>query len=288
MKAIYWPSQEESHREEIEKIRDSFWHADHTPEIVHHSLWSSFGGHDKVCIGDGCRPSDIIEFVVENPGVFSYLQKNSEWFGRDLETALHLRQNPELYFRNPGQVMLPNSREIWSWEFRHKNEKTKIREQLIRVLANDSEATRDSIALVFEELFMNASIDAPREAMKLGHKALDPQDARSVSKITLARSENRLSLSCEDPYGTLNSEKFVRRMNEVYIRGAGQAINFETERGGAGLGCVLLFENSATMVLGVAKNFRTVVSCVIPTQLNHRQRDLVKKSIHIVELEGGL
>lgn len=250
-------------------------------EIVHYSMWRDKGGREKVCCAESLPPHEVVRLVSEDAAK-SLVQFNAEWFENDLRASLQIRSNPEAYFANPGAHLLGGIDQLWSWSFSGRDDKALIKERLMMV-AQGTDAMRESLSLIFEELFMNAVIDAPREAKNRQISA----DSRRLSTMTLARRGDRLCLSCSDPYGTLKIEKFVSRMHQVYVEGAGQVINFDTDRGGAGLGCVLLFEHSAILALGVDVHKNTVVSCVVPATMNHRQKDLVKKSLHWIEIDSA-
>jgi hypothetical protein len=129
---------------------------------------------------------------------------------------------------------------------------------------------------------MNAVIDAPREYSRMGNGAKTYQSGMQA-KFYLQTSENRLAIACEDPFGALDIEKFIGRMNEVYQKGAGEVINLYRP-GGAGLGCVLMFENCISMYLGVSSGKMTLVSCVLPLGVSYRQKAALKKSLHLIQI----
>lgn len=248
-----------------------------TGGLVHHSLWSTCGDAHKVCIGEDLPARDVVR-LANSPQCQSVVQHNPDWFACDLKVALRLRQQPAAYFAAAGEQLLGGIERRWVWEFRHRREKHALKDRIMAV-AFGTEAMRESLGQVFEELFMNAVIDAPREALAL--RGTD--EVPGPSAMSLTYRGNRVCLSCRDPYGTLRIPKFLGRMDQVYAEGAGQVINLHSERGGAGLGCVLLFEHSSVLALGVEPGHATVVSCVIPTGLNHRQKDSVRKSLHWIE-----
>lgn len=254
-------------------------------ELVHHHLWSQHGGENKICFGENLGSQAVIG-MVNDQRAKSLVQLNPDWFVTDLAAAVTLRKDPSSYFAAPGETLLGGVDETWSWDCTDRREKIKIKDEILALSKGFTESSRESLGQIFEELFMNAFIDAPREAgIRLMEKGLDPKLISSGPvRVNLVRQQNRLCLSCEDPHGTLLIQKFLDRMKHVYANGAGQVINFNSDRGGAGLGCVLLFENCSTLALGVAEGQRTTVSCVVPTSLNHRQKSLVQRSFHIVEV----
>lgn len=147
-----------------------------------------------------------------------------------LKTSLQLRQNALGYFQRAGNQLLGGTDQSWSWDFSPRDEKLLLKDRIL-FAAGGTDSVKESLALIFEELFMNATIDAPRESQKSG-----VQVPKTASTMVLTRRGNRVCLSCTDPYGTLKISKFVGRMNEVYSEGAGSVINLQSERGGRGFG----------------------------------------------------
>jgi hypothetical protein len=50
--------------------------------------------------------------------------------------------------------------------------------------------------------------------------------------------------------------------------------------GGAGIGCVILFENSVSLIIGVNPGVQAKVTCILPMGVSNRQREKMKKSLH--------
>lgn len=264
----------------------SAWPQKNSRELVHHSLWREHGNNEKICFGESLPAAEVVHLICEGRAQ-SVVQENDRWLSTDLGAALSIRENPRSYMQTPGEVLLGGVDSAWSWGFSDRCEKQELKQRLLSQCAEGTDSLRESIGLIFEELFMNAMIDAPREVLSLPPDSQPAEGLSTMSQMQLARRGDRVCLSCVDPYGTLKIPKFVGRMNEVYRQGAGQVINLNSDRGGAGLGCVILFENSAVLALGVAKGRRTVVSCVLPMNLNHRQRAALGKTLHLVEIDGG-
>lgn len=250
--------------------------------IVHNSMWEGFGRAGDVCITDQFEPAEVVDFMLKNKSG-AVLQRNSDWFARDFESCIYLHSGQERFFEDPVRATITQAQKSLCWEFSKKEDKDVLRENLLAQIEAGSKSLQEAAVAVFEELFMNAMIDAPKSSLtqKLETQAYEKH---RPARLHFGVERGRLCLAADDPYGTLDIDVFLQRMNEVYSKGAGQVINLRSEVGGAGLGCVMLFEQCGSMYIGVKKNEATVVACVLPTDLNHRKKDSIRKSLHIVRL----
>lgn len=203
------------------------------------------------------------------------VQKNSERFEDEIRAGIGLIQNYQNYFEETYQLYGEPHQKDFKFLFSGPEDKAAMKDQVIRFAGEcGSEAVLQNVDSIVEELYMNAVIDAPREAISLGIKK-----SPKPNQMYLARSKRNLQISCTDFCGSLDLNKLMNRMNEVYTKGAGQAINFASGSG-AGLGCVILFENCVSLYFGVIPGVMTKVSCVIPLGVSNRQRERMKKSLH--------
>lgn len=224
-------------------------------------------------------PSQVVSHLLDS-GVNHLVQKNAKHFTKDICLSFDLLKKAESYFLNPGAFIAGPAEDSVEVTFSTTLDKAGMRRQISQFLAKiSSQNVIESAEAVVEELYMNAMLDAPREAAKRGQvNCTYDLGLHSVMRLHLVK--DRLIVSCEDPFGSLDHRRFLKRMSEVYKKGAGESINFR--EGGAGLGCVIMFEHSESLYLGVVPGQRTVVSCVIPVGMSYRQRAQVKKSIHVV------
>lgn len=252
-----------------------------SPAFVHQSLWDQYGRPGDVCLTRDLDPKSVVDFLTSKKAR-AVLQKNDHWFEKDFETLVYLFHKPTEFFENPAKAVLRKALKILSWDFTSPSDKERIKKNCFTHVEAGNHVIRESVAAVFEELFMNATIDAPRSSLarKLESQAYEKH---GPARLHLSVEPGRLCLACEDPYGTLDVEKFVGRMHEVYTRGAGAAVNLESHMGGAGLGCVMLFEHSANLFVGAQPGQRSVVACVLPTDLSHREKDGVQKSLCVLK-----
>lgn len=249
--------------------------------IIHQSLWHQKAGPGDICVSSGFGAPEIVEFVQGQKNL-SFVQNNSQWFQRDLKVAVKIAQAGLNLVADPIGTIC-NDKNIGEWTFTDGTQKDSIFSQMVSRLTTPSQGLIESIRAVFEEFYMNAVLDAPRESIRAGLEKYG-YEKMPAAKIMMGFDENRLVLACTDPYGTLDTSRFTERMNEVYKKGAGQVVNLKREIGGAGLGCVILFEHSAGLFLAVEKGRRTTFVSQIPLTMNHRQRALIQKSFYIVNV----
>jgi hypothetical protein len=207
------------------------------------------------------------------------LQRNSGRFEKDVQAMGRLSENAARYFE-PEFNFVPEpivrSQKI---SFEAPADKEKLKQATTGFVEQlGSTGVAQAADAVIEELYMNAMLDAPREAQKKGFAA-----GAKTAEFFLCQTENCLQISCTDLYGSLEIQRFLTRMREVYERGAGQAINLGPG-GGAGLGCVILFEHSCSLILGVQPGQKTKVTCLISLGMSNRKRTQMKKSLLWFEL----
>jgi hypothetical protein len=233
---------------------------------------------DIICC-DKLEPAQVVDAVLLS-GANHFIQKNKDFFAADIETTAGIISQPESYFKNNVTAILPQIKESKKIVVSNVNEKESVRAQIYKFIEPvKNNCLEESLFAIFEELFMNAMIDAPVEFLKLNRST----EMNVQTNFHLAYSDNRLVISCEDRYGSLNVQKFILRMNEVYQNGAGRVINM-TRPGGAGLGCVVMFEHCISLYLGVQKSNVTLVSCSLPMGVSFRQKSTFKKSLHLIQL----
>lgn len=250
------------------------------PEINVYSV-KDVGNHSQgasVFIDENLEPDQVVD-VITKEDIHHVVQKNQGRFEGSLISTGRLVSALADYFRSDYCFFTDPPLDSLQINFRGPSEKPRLKQELMDFsLKTQSPSVQSSADAVVEELYMNAVIDAPREAARRGQPAVDKD-----CEIFLTRNAQWYQISCSDPYGSLEVRKFLGRMHEVYSKGAGEAINLDNA-GGAGLGCVILFEQSSCLILGVEPGIRTKVTCLIPLGVSNRQRAQMKKSLHWFEL----
>lgn len=231
-----------------------------------------------IAVADNLEPAQVVS-EVQRKKINHLMQKNSERFDGDVFFAGKLAENPLDYFQPQYQAFSESSLEKLTIPFRSSKDKDEMKEKALKFVEKvKSPAVLQAAESILEELYMNAMIDAPREAAKFGEIAKTPS-----AEIFLAYSEKSLQISCSDLFGSLNVHQFLARMSEVYEKGMGPAMNLSVGNG-AGIGCVILFENCTSLILGVRHRLITKVTCVVPLGIRSREREQMKKSLHWFEL----
>lgn len=246
--------------------------------------WEKFQGKQKtILISEQFEPQELVQNYLDK-NASQWLQKNDCSFLEDLNCAARIAQDKNRFFVEGARSLLVNPTETHRFRFTGPPDKAVLKEGIENFVRKiGSQSVLEASEAVTEELYMNAVIDAPREAYRLGLREKAEYLQGEASELEMYLNSNRLVIAVRDPFGALNSMKFIERMNEVYQRGAGQAMNRGPD-GGAGLGCVILFENSVSLYLGVVKGQTTLVACVVPIGKSNRQRALMKKSLHRIEI----
>ena len=219
------------------------------------------------------EPADVVEQVIHKKCNF-LLQKNKGYFENDLVATAGLAEQRTSYFAEDFQFSPEPALQRFKMNFSTPQDKELLKEKSLALVADFKSGTlEDSLIAIIEELYMNALFDAPREATRVG------KNPAPMPRLELILTEKFLQVSCTDFYGSLDIFKFLQRMNDVYRNGAGPVMNMDTNHG-AGLGCVILFEHSSCVILGVDPGRQSKVSCLIPIGINHLRRSQMKKSLH--------
>jgi hypothetical protein len=232
-----------------------------------------------IVVEDSLDPRDLVAAVF-NKSISHFVQKNQGHFAQDLKKAGALVETPIHYFQSGYSFMESDHVQSIQIFFSKPEEKAEMLSKVIEFIDPiKSTSAKEAAISAIEELYMNAMIDAPKESRRLGLT-----DANTRCELFLCFNQNTLQISCTDSFGSLDLKKLFGRLDEVYRRGPGQAINLEGT-GGAGIGCFLLFEQCRTLVFGVVKGKQTKVTGLIPINLSSRERAKIKKSLHGFEVE---
>lgn len=227
---------------------------------------------NSICVADNLSPERVLGTVLEK-NIHHLLQINSKRETSDLRIAQDSFNLKNSYFESEFCFFQPVNKNFLP--FLGAKEKSILRDKVASCVDHfQSENLTASVFAVFEELYMNAVIDAPREASKLGSPTIS-----KANEFFIASSADTLQISCSDFYGALNIEKLLLRMHQVLCQGVGESINFKST-GGAGIGCVLLWEQSISLIIGVKAGVQTKVTCILPVGVSNRAREKMKKSLH--------
>lgn len=251
------------------------------PEVSVYDQVSVPEVHPKsILVSNQLSAQDLVSLFVEK-NAKHWVQHNVNWFESDLLATGQICTDPMSFFEKNFQLVQSECLGQLEIKINDLNDKPRMKQEVVKFVQQaQSQNVLESAEAIVEELYMNAIIDAPREAKQKGYAS----EAVKPAELCLYRGKDQLAITMVDHYGSLDCSKFIRRMNEVYTQGAGEVMN--RGPGGAGLGCVIIFENCMALYLGVIAKKMTKVTCVIPVGFSNRQRDKVLKSLHKIEVSG--
>lgn len=262
----------------LKEVSDSLLNKFPIVNLVDINYFSGEIPPNSIVVSDNLDPQQVVEAFGSR--VKSHLvQHNKNFLNLDIETAAALIECPARYFENPGPIVLDQLCNSKVMNFSSANDKINLMKDVELFLTeNVTGSIQDPALRIIEELYMNAVLDAPAEA---GQTQVHlPSES---AQLILSLSDAYLSITCKDTYGSLVPANLLRRLSQVYREGAGSAMRMNSGRG-AGIGCVLMFEQCSGLYFGVDKGKATVVSALIPYKLGNKQREEFKKSLHFIEL----
>jgi hypothetical protein len=227
---------------------------------------------------------DIYSVINEiNLNKFSaILNKRSPYYVRDVIRTSKIMEKPELYFKDPLKLVFEEVPRSFRINFNKKEDKQRIINEAVYFFKQiRSTMALEAIYAVIEELFMNAVYDAPREAQKLNY-GLEVKD----SELLISHDSELIIISCIDYYGSLNIQKFLNRMQLVTNTGAGDSINMDVDKGGAGIGCYILFNHCLDLIIGVNHGVATRFTCIFPFRMGQKNFSSITKNIHFIDLKS--
>jgi hypothetical protein len=166
----------------------------------------------------------------------------------------------------------------------------KIDEFVVKHSNRGSLAT--DIRLVADELITNSIFNAPYVNLENSNSPM-PRDSNQI-KIDPARkplvfagaTDDRIVLGCTDYYGRLNIKKLIERIQQCYVNGPRQMMNFGP--GGAGIGSFMIFDSCISFYLAVNPGKSTTVGCAFPIKMSTQERYSVPKNLHVIFNESDL
>ena len=223
----------------------------------------------------------ILEIASE--GTFQhFLNSQNRNYPSELHSALKILAQPEEFISNPFSALFETKPKSLHLRFSEPNDKAPMISKIdVFVKALGSTMITDHLRVLFEELFMNAVFDAPEEAKKMG--LIDPK-TQKVSEMIIAFDNDKINISCRDPYGSLNTHKLIKRMSDIEKSGTADIINLGQRPGGAGIGCSLLHRYSSSIVVAVIPGQVTMVTCSIPLRTSLKNFLLTGKNLQIINL----
>ncbi len=246
--------------------------------VEYNSAYTNFN-EDSCIIKDNFRLSVISEALKQSKSNH-YISKESDFYYDDVCLATKLIEKSSFHSEDGG-TRLHLETEFLELDNLSISSKSTSRADLENFLKEKiNQSCLEAALICFEELYMNSVFDAPIEAAKNGWTS--HFDQISLPKIKLSLSDSKLIMTCWDYWGSLDVPKALNKMQSVEERGMSDSMN-RGQTGGAGLGCYIMWKQSQSMIIQVFERDRTVISCIIPTQLSYKKRDHMQRSLHILK-----
>lgn len=236
----------------------------------------------------GLEPAELLGQLIEESHQH-VCQTDGHEYAKEVRVSESILKDPGGFLGDPLLTILGTFDFCVKWNFTSSNEKTRVLESLEAELRGRSftdSLVRD-VALVADELFTNAVFNAP----VAGRAHLKPVSRKQKSvamkkgqfgQISIAADSSRLVLCCSDPYGSLDPQSYLTRIQLGFENGAGASI--VDQGGGAGIGAFLVFNLCCSLFIGVWPGRATKICCVFPLKKSGRQRAMLKKHIHCIQL----
>ena len=156
-------------------------------------------------------------------------------------------------------------------EFNHLTSRNDIIDEVCNFASLSASSSRATKPLqTIEELLMNAQVSA------VGGR---PKSIHIKSHLKVELSDDLIAFSTFDPYGSLDSKKFFKKIEAGQVLGLDQSMNYG--KGGAGVGSSLIYQNCDSLFIGVQPLKKTRVSVIMPYNVTERKYEGIQKSVHI-------
>ncbi len=251
--------------------------------------------HEGVTTGvlkvKGWLPHEVLGKALESRIHHIYAQ-TSPYCQFDMHLANIMQYQPVEFMSRPEIIFSKTSSDLaklhtYERTFHKASQKPKVMEELnceLKKFVSSSSLTSE-IILIADELYTNAIFNAPFSVQ--GVSAQKHRQDNSVEmgegltgRLYFTADESLIMMGCEDPFGSLSVEKFLRRILDCYVQGVANTMNMG--RGGAGIGSFLMFEMCTSFVVAVEAGVRTHVACILPYRLSRRKRGEIEKSLHVL------
>lgn len=253
------------------------------------------------CIGlsDQLSPEEVLRYGIDFK-VRHICQRQGLNFENALKNANAIHANPDGYFSFPCSTILrpdavgeesEKQVKFFDFKFTASDQKSEILNEIVSLMTSSAagQTVIEDVVSVSDELFTNALYNAPFVDAVTGHNpGINRHDTEirledgKYGRLFLAMNESLLVIGCEDPYGSLNIERYLRKIQATYSRGPAATMNFGP--GGAGIGSYIMFNAGASLFFGVKPKQMTTLCCAIPLGMSYRKRVVLPKHLHWIQL----
>jgi hypothetical protein len=219
---------------------------------------------------------------------FCFVQEDAVKSEIEINFAAKMILEPKEIFINPVKTILDptgkNSNEVsvlLERQFTEQEEKYEILEAIEKDVVPQihSNSLVYDIQSITDEMVTNAIF----HSTSVIENRKQHMDEGKIGKITIAKDLDRILILCEDPHGKLIPEKLLNRIYTCYTTEIAGTIN--QGKGGAGIGSFLVHGMSATYILAVQENQKTIIGSILPLKMSNRKRLGLSKNLHCLYLK---
>jgi hypothetical protein len=223
-----------------------------------------------VLVEDNLKPQQIIQMCLER-NIQHIIQNSKMNILEKLKIIDRILSDP-FAFMTFHSKLFPDSSDFISFAFHSKENRTDLINRVLNFLNIDSKNhNTEHILKCTEELIMNAQVHAPRVG--------DFKSPHNMGFL-VERIGDYVALSVFDDYGSMNMNKFLKKILNNFIIGTADAINYGS--GGAGLGSSIIFESAEVLYITILPKKITRVTVLSPIKMRAKDKDVEQKSIHII------
>lgn len=226
----------------------------------------------QVLFENGFSDIQVIESILYH-NVTNFIQ-NSFWAASEKIALLFGLALEKKIFYEPDFSILANATQKHKISFNNKNNRTELISDVFKKLGMTLNSNRTMpVQQIMDELMMNAQVNAPK---------LSTMQNVADSVLIVEKNEKLIAISVIDYYGTLDSKKFLKKIEGSLKLGRGESINFNRSNG-AGLGGSIVFGHSDTLLMGCVRTKIARVTSVLPYNIAENNYSFIQKSISIID-----
>lgn len=248
---------------------------------------------------DKITPDEVLRYAADFK-LNHIVQRQGHDFAHELKTAKAMIEAPENYFKFPiSSILSPHdvgpiaeARDLrLDFAFDYSGGKKPALDSITQILVSEkiSQTAIIDVISVADEMFTNAIYNAPfSDHISLKNPGVSRHDieikleGEQKCRMLLALNKDCVVVGCEDPFGSLNLERYFHKIRNTYLRGPAATMNFGP--GGAGIGSYIIFNAGSSLYMGVRPTKATVLCCVIPIGIAYRKRAQMPKHLHWIQL----
>lgn len=238
-----------------------------------------------IVVGKNLTQQEIVR-LVNDQGARHVVQYPNIDLVRHMNFCTQVLTSPNEFFNDPTLFLIKKGKHSLLSEVNHffsydlcRYKKSQVMEKFHHDMTTVSSSQRlmNSVIPVADELIMNIIYDAPKYfTMNFPHLSKENPEMN----FSAATDRERILLWTEDNYGSLSTEKFIRRLNEVYSQEKSSALIEPNQ--GAGLGCRIIFDQCIGMFIFVRPGHKTVFCALLPLNMPAKKLHDLPKNLHIM------